>query len=374
MSPSPRSLKTSTLTLAIFALLAPAGASAAGKLVFAPASLDFGANALGEIKTKVATLKNGTAAVIALNAATLADNPGGYAIASTTCGATLAAGQNCKYTLRYTAKSLQSAAARLELTTLDPAFPLLKLPLQANRYPGLNDTGITRCGNESQNGLTCPVPDFPRQDAQYGRDKTRNVVGNGKAGFNYTKLDSLGNVLPASAKSWYCVRDNVTGRVWEKKPQGDGKVGNQGLHDADDTYSWYSTDAGNNRGNSGYDNLGNTCFGYVDGQPATYCNTEAYVQRVNAAGWCGKNDWRLPDRFELLGLVDLSILSPDPAIDTGYFPDARRYPYWWVRYWSSSPDANNEYWAWYVDLGNSGYSGDTQRKDNHLVRLVRGGQ
>jgi len=51
---------------------------------------------LGEIKNLTATLKNGTTAAIVLNAATLADNPGGYVIASTTCGATLAAGQSCK--------------------------------------------------------------------------------------------------------------------------------------------------------------------------------------------------------------------------------------------------------------------------------------
>jgi hypothetical protein len=114
---------SSTFALALAALLAPVGASAAGKLVFAPASLDFGFNALGEIKTLTATLNNGTAADISLSAAALIGNPGGYVIASTTCGATLAAGQSCKYTLRYTAKRLQLAAARLELTTPDPAFP-----------------------------------------------------------------------------------------------------------------------------------------------------------------------------------------------------------------------------------------------------------
>jgi hypothetical protein len=369
MSPSNRFPPTSRLTLALAALLlAPAGVSAAGKLAFAPASLDFGANALGEFKIKTATLKNGTAADIVLGAATLIDNPGGYSIAGTTCGATLPAGQSCKYILLYIAKTLPPAAARLELSTQDPDFPLLKLPLRANLYPALNDTGITRCGDANGNGLPCPVPDFPGQDAQYGRDKTRNAAGNGRAGFNFTKLDSKGKALPAKATAWDCVRDNVTGRVWEKKPKGDGTLGDQGLHDADDTYTWYSTDAGNNRGAPGYDNPGNTCFGYVVGQPATYCNTEAYVNRVNAAGWCGFTDWRLPDRFELLGLVDLSIPYPDPAIDTGYFPDTR-----WGWYWSSSPFAYNAHFAWYVSFGN-GYSEYDFRNYYHAVRLVRGGQ
>ena len=353
-------------------LLVPAGASAAGKLAFAPASLNFGANALGEVKTLSATLKNTTAANIALGVATLVENPGGYIIASTTCGATLGARQSCKYTLRYTAKTLQLAEARLELTTQNPAFPLLKLPLQANLYPALNDTGIIRCRNATQIGLPCPVPDYPEQDAQFGRDKTRNAASNGKAGFNYTKLDSQGKVLLASAKNWDCVRDNVTGLVWEKKPKGDGIIGNQGLHDADDTYTWYSTDAGNNRGNPGETNYyDNVCFGYISSQPATWCNTEAYVQRVNAAGWCGFTDWRLPDRFELRGLVDLSVAYLVPTIDTAYFPDTRS-----TMYWSSSPNANRDASdAWYVSfkIGSPGIGNRDNYYDDVAVRLVRGG-
>ena len=360
---------TSTFALALAALLTPVGASAAGKLAFKTASLDFGANALGEVKTKVATLKNGTTTDIELNAAALAENPGGYVIASTTCGATLAAGQSCKYTLRYTAKTLQLAAARLELTTLDPAFPLVKLPLQANRYPALNDTGITGCTNADTNGLTCPVPDFPGQDAQFGRDKIRNLKINGSAGFNFTKLDAKGKTLPASAKNWNCVRDNLTGLVWEKKPKGDGYTGNQGLHDADDTYTWCSTDVGNDGGNPGYDNEGNTCFRYVNGRPASYCNTEAYVNRVNAAGWCGFKDWRLPDRFELLGLADLSkyVFTSGLPIDTFYFPDTRNDPYW-----SSSPYASDDNYAWYVEFSGGNFGFGLRYFRYNAVRLVRG--
>jgi len=356
-------------------LLVPAGASAAGKLAFAPASLNFGANALGEIKTLSATLKNTTAANIALGVATMVDNPGGYVIASTTCGGTLGAGQSCKYTLRYTAKTLQLAEARLELTTQNPAFALLKLPLQANRYPALNDTGVTRCSILDANGLTCPVPDYPEQDAQYGRDKTRNVASNGKAGFDYTKLDSRGKPLPASAITWDCVRDNVTGLVWEKRPISDEIRGNQGLHDADDAYLWYSTDAGNNRGNPGNPATNaNLCYGYQAGQPTSFCNTEAYVNRVNAAGSCGYTDWRLPNRFELSGLADLSITYPGPTIDTAYFPDTRptNMPTNWWAYWSSSPMANNVDTSWSVDF-RYGLTLSSSVSSINVVRLVRGG-
>jgi len=156
--------------------------------------------------------------------------------------------------------------------------------------------------------------------------------------------------------------------VWEKKPKGDGIRGNQGLHDADDTYTWYSTDSKNNGGDPGYPNEGNTCFGYQAGQPATFCNTEDFVNRVNAAGWCGYTDWRLPDRFELRALVDLSIPYPGPTIDAGYFPDATGQ---W--YWTSSPYAGYADYAWYVGFG-SGSSNYSSRYGYSAVRLVRGGQ
>jgi len=332
---------------------------------------------------------------IVLGAASIADNPGGYALVSTTCGATLPAKQNCKYTLRYTASTLQPVPARLELITQSPAFPKLTLPLQANRYPPLNDTGITRCGNDTQNGLPCPAPDFPRQDAQYGRDKTRNFAGNGRAGFNFTKLDAQGKDLPASAKNWDCVRDNVTGLVWERKPMFDWQKGNQGLHDADDTYTWYSTDDRNNGGNPGGEGNSSTCSGYVAGQPATYCNTEAYVNRVNAAGWCGAKDWRMPTHTELLGLTDLSMADTGPAIDIRYFPDTRNWSYFWAStpsiYYASVAEVTEAIvdaeeppppppppppldFAWYINFRN-GLSNAYKKTGNDLrVRLVRNGQ
>jgi hypothetical protein len=87
------------------------GPSAAGTLAFAPGrQLDFGFNALGEAKSLAATLKNGTAAGIAHQCpATLADNPGGYALVSTTCRRDrLAAGQPCTTAAAYTAKDAAS--------------------------------------------------------------------------------------------------------------------------------------------------------------------------------------------------------------------------------------------------------------------------
>jgi hypothetical protein len=169
------------------------------------------------------------------------------------------------------------------------------------------------------------------------------------------------------------VRDNVTARVWEIKPEPDQIVGNQGLHDADDTYTWYSTDPSGNGGEDGIPGRVPTCFNFQDGkrQSASWCNTEAYVKRVNEAGWCGFQDWRLPTVSELQSLQDLSVPAPGPMLDVDYFLDARG-----AAYWSAAPDAGDPRYIRTVDFG----TGDTvaaPRYGKNLarlgVRLVRGG-
>ncbi|MBK1641493.1 hypothetical protein CKO12_06305 [Chromatium okenii] len=51
-------------------------------------------------------------------------------------------------------------------------------------------TGISTCSNETENGLPCPVADFPEQDAEFGSN-----------GFDFTKLDAAGNELLAFLSS-----------------------------------------------------------------------------------------------------------------------------------------------------------------------------
>ena len=234
---------------------------------------------------------------------------------------------------------------------------------QAKTPPGggprtpLNDTGIDWCANGSSNNLTCPVTDYPWQDAQDGRDKTHDNDSDGHAGFSFTKLAANGSALPANATSWSCVRDNVTGLIWEVKTD-DG-----GLRDKDWTYSWYNPDAGTNGGSVGYSDWDNNCFN------SARCDTHKFVADVNAAGLCGARDWRLPDPRELMSIVDNSRYSP--SIDTAYFP--RTESSW---FWSSSPDADGSDYAWMVtfDDGSSGGVGSTYKDYDVHVRLVRGGQ
>ncbi|WP_339136249.1 MAG: DUF1566 domain-containing protein [Candidatus Electrothrix sp. GW3-4] len=235
----------------------------------------------------------------------------------------------------------------------------------------LNDTGITWSGNyASGNNTTCISSSTPdgdnvvtAQDCSHGRDTNFNDDSDGDAGFSYTKLDSNGVPLTDqdavyADTPWECVQDNVTGLIWEVKTD-DGW-----LHDKDDTYTWYNTDPSSNGGADGDDGAANnTCYGYNSSISLAYCNTEAYVQRVNFYGWCGGSDWRMPTLKELESLVHYG--RSNPAIDTSYFPNAISSSVW---SWSPFADAPAFAWFIYFDSGNSHFY---FRNGSFAVRLVR---
>ncbi len=224
----------------------------------------------------------------------------------------------------------------------------------------LNDTGIDWCADGSQNNLDCPVHGYEGQDGDHGRDAQAAAgklpkVGAGDGGFDFTKLDANGEELAASASDWSCVRDNVTGLIWEVKQP----VGSGGLRDANHTYTWYNPDNSTNGGYAGTQNSG-TCQGSA-------CDTQAFVAAVNSQSLCGASDWRLPSLNELRSIVHNGRI--EPAIEQSYFPYTGKL----AGYWSSSPYAYNGYYAWYfgfysghVYYGNKGNLGN--------VRLVRAGQ
>ncbi|MBV5311625.1 DUF1566 domain-containing protein, partial [Chromatium okenii] len=208
---------------------------------------------------------------------------------------------------------------------------------------GLNDTGITTCSNATQNGLPCPVAGFPGQDAEFGTN-----------GFDFTKLDAAGNDLPATATNHVCVRDNVTGLIWEVKTD-DG-----GLRDQNHTYTWYdSNSTDSNKGTVS----GGTC--YKTGR----CDTDKFVQDVNSAGLCGFNNWRMPKIKELYGIMRWDDIVDDNYIDANYFPNINNYPFW-----SGSPNANDSDSAWVAGFYDNGFLIDLPRNDGNRVRLVRVGQ
>jgi len=179
--------------------------------------------------------------------------------------------------------------------------------------PRFNDTGVTNCNNNTlQNKITCPVTDFPGQDAEYGRDKTINDNSDGVAGFSFTKLDAQGNELAASIQSWTCIKDNTTGLIWEVKTD-DG-----GLRDYRSFYTWFDS--------STVPWIGSSNGGFCDDNKT--CDTEKYVQQVNSETLCGASDWRLPTMQELSSLISFD--RYDAAIDEDYFPNTQSKHFWTI--------------------------------------------
>lgn len=228
----------------------------------------------------------------------------------------------------------------------------------------LNDTGITWGGKYPGNNADCTGTVITAQDCQHGRDaqaaaNTLVKIGGGSAGFDFSKLDNDGNTLLASATDWRCVKDNHTGLIWEMKST-------SGLHNKEGKYTWYNTDNKTNGGKVGVANSAtnaNSCYGYNSSDSQSFCNTQAFVKRINATGLCGGNDWRVPTRGELHSIVDNGRI--DPSIDTDYFPNTPN-----KSFWSSSPDALTPDFVWIIYF-NYGEDYNVEHSDNHRLRLVR---
>ncbi|MBK1700588.1 DUF1566 domain-containing protein [Thiococcus pfennigii] len=218
----------------------------------------------------------------------------------------------------------------------------------------LNDTGIDWGGDyPSGNNESCTSNLAAPQDCNQGRDDSFNDETDGHAGFSFVAMDDLGQpTVPSSgAIPHACVKDLVTGLIWEVKTD------DNGLHDKDWTYSWYDSNPATNAGYPGYPDYTDNCF------TVTRCDTEKYVADVNAEGWCGFHDWRLPTVAELQSIVDNGRSAP--TIDRDYFPNTRYY------YWASTPVPFVGY-VWQVNF-NFGIDGTQAANTNYSIRLVRGG-
>ncbi|OFC69065.1 DUF1566 domain-containing protein [Alteromonas confluentis] len=234
--------------------------------------------------------------------------------------------------------------------------------------PLINDTGVTVQANNTAYANTQQNA-FPGQDGQRGSDviHAANLLekaGRGKAGFDFTKLNANGDEEDDTAQAWDCVRDNVTGLVWEKKTT-DG-----GVRDANHTYTWFFFDE-----NGGYQ-------GVQSGTDAsctlTSCNTTAYVSAVNAVGLCGFYDWRMPTYEEMMSLIHFGLAS-GVRVDDDYFPNSGTVDgdgrlWYWTRIPSAdgvAEDAAQNAWA--LDFA-SGLDNFLNKATPGSVRLVRAGR
>lgn len=254
----------------------------------------------------------------------------------------------------------------------------------------LNDTGIDWCrenfsspGNWVFHAICTAINRagnlwVEQQDGWMGRDAgaqagTLQKVGTGMAGFDFSRLGNDSTPLAvqnstwsatgneAAGTLWDCVRDNVTGLVWEVKRDDPNH-----LRASSHTFGWYNPEASSNGGSAGFSSNADTgaaCTGVAD---TDQCNTQSYVAAVNAAGLCGKSDWRLPTINELQTLSHLGVV--DPALDAQHFPNTPV-----ASFWSSSTVASYADGAWGVYAGD-GRDMSADKIVAHHVRLVRSGR
>ena len=193
----------------------------------------------------------------------------------------------------------------------------------------LPDTGITadQChGTDSAAFVSCTSPAAlafnAQQDGMTGQDATHTDPNDGKAGFSYSLLAGYGISE--------CVKDNITGLVWEGKR---------------------TTPHGAER----YTHYGDQRSG----------DASAYVRAINASALCGFRNWRLPTQQELQGLVYYGVASPSVRIDLNWL--AHTQSDW---YWAAPAYADDATLAWGVHFG-LGSVEPLQRSTAAHVRLVR---
>ena len=242
----------------------------------------------------------------------------------------------------------------------------VKPPVQSK----LNDTGVTVNATNIELSDTYQG-EFAGQDAHLGRDRIEesgllDKAGRGEVGFDFTRLNQNGDEIDQETSNWRCVRDNTTGLIWENKNSDPVS-----LHYEDNLFTWYhETDNG---GFAGFQNLDSLACNLSSGT----CNTQAYIDQVNAQGLCGFFDWRLPSHTELLSLVHFGKLQ-GPLVDSEYFPDMGAMsvePLW---YWTSLPNVDGvseagSQSAWAIDFY-SGVDNFIMKSSEVRIKLVRAGR
>jgi chitinase len=241
---------------------------------------------------------------------------------------------------------------------------ILPLPIQP-----LNDTGVNQQASDEAVFITHQA-DYPGQDGQRGQDVINEnamsaKAGRGEAGFDFTPLDEIGDELDDTSETWSCVRDNITGLIWEAKISST----DVGLHSSNHSYTWFQSL--NNGGFEG-DEAGTSASCSL-----TQCNTNNYIAEVNSQGLCNFRDWRLPTHNELLSILHLGKTAA-PMIDAEYFPNTTQLliaPVWfWTQNSSADGIANEQAQnAWAIDFS-TGNDNFLNKSIAARVRLVRAGR
>src|SRR5690554_4113485 len=172
---------------------------------------------------------------------------------------------------------------------------------------GCADFGVTQTEDGWDGEFVIPAG----QDATHGRDALAaqgklEKVGAGHGSYDFTKLDKDGNELDYSEENYACIRDNHTGLTWEVKTEGHRR---SDLHSGKAKYLWYNSDPETNGGLEGFSSTADDSY-YCS---IEQCNTEKFIEVVNADSYCGLSNWRLPAYIEIASISNVQ--SADDQMD-----------------------------------------------------------
>lgn len=235
----------------------------------------------------------------------------------------------------------------------------------------INDTAMEQCFNNTQS-INCDSPDFPRQDAVVGRDSVADThldkVGKGELGFDFTKLNQFADEIADNANDFSCIRDNVTGLIWEVKSPNTGTLPNTQLREGQNHYTWYLNSDGGVQTGSRLGAPNSTCPSNTD------CGLQSYVDEVNALDFCNGSNWRVPTYPELLTLLNYGKHGQSLLMDTNYFPNVPTNQtaldglYYWTS--QSAADGISLSQAYIIDISD-GNDLAYPKSNTAFVRLVR---
>ncbi|MBI5374983.1 MAG: DUF1566 domain-containing protein [Candidatus Schekmanbacteria bacterium] len=103
------------------------------------------------------------------------------------------------------------------------------------------------------------------------------------------------------------------------------------------------------------------------GEAQTWSNALGYIECLNNARYLGHKDWRLPNRNELLSLIDYSNNNPALPKDNPFVNIESDY------LWSSSTDSSKKSNAWLVRMSD-GDVASSDKDNNFHVLPVRAGK